>query len=87
MLKVIEVMASIPRDTMAMVFRRAFNRVEAVEDDGGTTTTNKNTYSNVHFQKVSLKFIQKRWNILTWGGGGGGLTSKKLKFFKGYNRG
>jgi hypothetical protein len=65
MLKVMDVMASIPRDAMAMAFRMAFNRIETVEDDGGTfTTTNKNTYPNVHFQKVSLKFIH--------GGGGGG---------------
>jgi hypothetical protein len=73
MSKVIDVMASIPRDTMAMAFRRAFNRIEALVDDGGTTTTNKNTYSNVHFQKVSLKFIH--------GGGGGGVNEQKSHIF------
>jgi hypothetical protein len=69
MLKVIEVIASIPRDTIAMAFRMTFNRIEVVVDDGATFTQKK-TFPNVHFQKVSLKFIQRRWNILTWGGGG-----------------
>jgi hypothetical protein len=44
MLKFIEVMASIPRDTMAMAFRRAFNMIKAVEDDDDdifTVTKNK----------------------------------------------
>jgi hypothetical protein len=41
MLKAMEVMASIPRDAMAMAFRRVFHTVEAVEDDGGTFTITK----------------------------------------------
>ncbi len=42
MLKVMDVMASVPRDTIAMAFRMAFNRIEAVENDGGTFTITKN---------------------------------------------
>ncbi len=41
MLKAMEVMASFPRDTMAMAFRMAFNRIEIVVDDGDTSTIKK----------------------------------------------
>jgi hypothetical protein len=36
MLKVMEVMASLHRDTMAKPCRRAFNRITTVVEDGGT---------------------------------------------------
>jgi hypothetical protein len=54
MLKVIEVMASIPRDTIDIAFKMAFNRIEAV-----ALLQKKNSNPSVHFQKFSLKFIEK----------------------------
>jgi hypothetical protein len=51
---IMEVIASIPRDTMTMAFRRAVHTIEAVEDDGGTFTT---TTNKIHtLMNISRKF-------------------------------
>ncbi len=56
MFKVMEVMASLNKDTMAKACRKTFNRIVVVVDDGGTfIKTLYKTYPNEHFQKVSPK--------------------------------
>ncbi len=58
MFKAMEMMAFLPRDTLAKACRSAFNRFEAVVDDGCTFIKKMyNTHPNVHFQKVSLKRV------------------------------
>jgi len=52
-MKIMGMMASLPRDTMSKACRRAFISIEAVVKDGGNHLKRiENIYPNVHFQKV-----------------------------------
>jgi hypothetical protein len=57
-LKIIEVMASLPWATMAKACRRTYKRTEGMVKDGGILMK-KNTYPNGHFQKGLLKYCKK----------------------------
>jgi hypothetical protein len=57
MLKIMGMMASLPRDTLSKACMRAFISIEAVR----RTVAKKieNIYPNVHFQKLLHIYIQK----------------------------